>query len=384
MPSDDFRHASQIMFERNQVQVVEWSFDFSWIAGDIPPWCVDIVDKFSRSNALIGHGVNLSPLSARFSPRQEEWLAKAREEFKARNYIHASEHFGFSEAGPIAHGAPLAVPMTKESLRLGKEMMKRYADATQCPVGLENLAFAFCLDDVKRQGEFIDQLISEVDGFLLLDVHNIYCQLANFNVSALDLLKSYPLSKVREIHISGGTWTESESRARVAVRRDTHDDSVPQDVFNLAALALKLCPNVAFVIFERLGWTMMEEESQAEFREDFETIAEILDATYAADAAQESGSADCSIDECQSEAIQPSGLPSEKVSTSELPPDDASLAEFQDALAELLSSELSQEEILAMLKSEPRFKHHQQYIERFDRDMVAVACELMGKWARRK
>lgn len=383
MPSDDFRQASQSMFEKNQVEVVEWSFDFSWIAGEIPPWCVDIVNKFSRSNALIGHGVNLSPLSARFSPRQAEWLAKAREEFKARNYTHASEHFGFSEAGPIAHGAPLAVPMTEESLRLGKEMMKRYADATQCPVGLENLAFAFSLDDVKRQGEFIDQLISEVDGFLLLDVHNIYCQLANFNVSALDLLKSYPLSKVREIHISGGTWSESESRTRVAVRRDTHDDSVPQDVFNLAALALKLCPNVAFVIFERLGWTMMEEESQAEFREDFETIAEIVDATYAADAAQECDSADCLTDEC-SEAMHSSGLQPEKLSASELLLDEASLAEFQDALAELLSSELSQEEILAMLKSEPRFKHHQQYIESFDRDMVAVACELMGKWARRK
>lgn len=171
--------------------------------------------------------------------------------------------------------------MTSESLRVGKEMMKRYADATQCPVGLENLAFAFCLDDVKRQGEFIDQLISEVDGFLLLDVHNIYCQIENFNVPALELMKSYPLAKVREIHLSGGTWSESISHKRAAVRRDTHDDVVPQEVFNLAALALNLCPAVEFVILERLGWTMMDEASQADFREDFATIAEILEATYA-------------------------------------------------------------------------------------------------------
>lgn len=281
MPSDDFKQASATLFERNLVEAVEWSFDFPWHDNKVESWCWNIIESFNKSNALIGHGVNLSPLSAKFSKRQQDWLTRAKEEFSIRKYVHASEHFGFSEAGPISHGAPIAVPMTSESLRVGKEMMKRYADATQCPVGLENLAFAFCLDDVKRQGEFIDQLISEVDGFLLLDVHNIYCQIENFNVPALELMKSYPLAKVREIHLSGGTWSESISHKRAAVRRDTHDDVVPQEVFNLAALALNLCPAVEFVILERLGWTMMDEASQADFREDFATIAEILEATYA-------------------------------------------------------------------------------------------------------
>ncbi len=156
-------------------------------------------------------------------------------------------------------------------------MMKRYADVTQCPVGLENLAFAFGLEDVKRQGDFIDQLISSVDGFLLLDVHNIFCQVVNFNVSELDLLKSYPLSKVRELHLSGGSWSQSISGTRVAVRRDTHDDSVPQEVFNIATVALKLCPNIDFVILERLAYTMMDPDSQREFRDDFETMEEILE-----------------------------------------------------------------------------------------------------------
>jgi uncharacterized protein (UPF0276 family) len=96
----------------------------------------------------------------------------------------------------------------------------------------------------------------------------------------LEILKSYPLSKVREIHISGGTWTPSVSRNRIAVRRDTHDDSVPQEVFNLAALALRLCPNVEFVIMERLGYTMMDADAQTEFRDDFETMAEIIESLY--------------------------------------------------------------------------------------------------------
>lgn len=281
MPTEDFEQATVPLFKNGQVEAIEWSFDFSWNGAQVGEWCNKILDEFSQKGALTGHGVNLSPLSARFSQRQQKWLDNAKEEFKARKYIHASEHFGFSEAGPIAQGAPLAVPMNAESLRKGKEMLKRYADATQCPVGLENLAFAFSIEDVKRQGDFIDRLISSVDGFLLLDLHNIYCQIANFGVSELELLNSYPLAKVREIHLSGGTWTHSISGKRAAVRRDTHDDAVPQEVFNLATLALKLCPNIEFVIMERLGYTMMELEEQQEFREDFETMEEILEFCYA-------------------------------------------------------------------------------------------------------
>lgn len=280
MPSPDFREATQALFDAGKVQAVEWSFDFALTGAKLDPWREEWINKFSDANALIGHGVTLSPLSAHFSKRQEEWLANARNEFKSRKYVHASEHFGFSEAGPIAHGAPIAVPMNSESLRKGKEMMRRYADATQCPVGLENLAFAFGIEDVKRQGDFVDQLISEVDGFLLLDLHNIYCQVVNFRVPELELLNSYPLSKVRELHLSGGSWSHSISGRRAAVRRDTHDEAVPQEVFNLVTLALKLCPNVEFVILERLGGTMMDETSQQEFRDDFETMEEILSLLY--------------------------------------------------------------------------------------------------------
>ena len=281
MPTEDFQSATEALFRENKVEAVEWSFDFPINGVVVEPWCLELLEKHSNAGTLTGHGVNLSPLSARFSERQKDWLEFAREEFKTRKYVHASEHFGFSEAGPIAQGAPLAVPMNAESLHNGKEMMKRYADATQCPVGLENLAFAFTIEDVKRQGDFIDQLISVVDGFLLLDVHNIYCQVANFGVSELELLNSYPLSKVREIHLSGGSWSHSVSGKRLAVRRDTHDDSVPQEVFNLATLALKLCQNIQFVILERLGNTMYDPEAQEEFREDFETMEEILELVYA-------------------------------------------------------------------------------------------------------
>lgn len=61
----------------------------------------------------------------------------------------------------------------------------------------------------------------------------------------------------------------------------------------------------------------------------------------------------------------------------------STLADYQDALLELLSSGLSQDEVIKQLKTDHRFISYQDYVKEFDPDMVAVACELMGKWAKR-
>ncbi len=65
-------------------------------------------------------------------------------------------------------------------------------------------------------------------------------------------------------------------------------------------------------------------------------------------------------------------------------PEKSPLIEYQDALLDLLSSGLAQDAVLQTLKTDARFAAYQDYIEQFDPDMVAVACELMGKWAIRK
>jgi len=64
--------------------------------------------------------------------------------------------------------------------------------------------------------------------------------------------------------------------------------------------------------------------------------------------------------------------------------EDLKYSEFQNALLDLLASGLPEETIIATLKSDSRFDDYRDYVDQFDPDMVAVASELMGKWARRK
>ena len=65
-------------------------------------------------------------------------------------------------------------------------------------------------------------------------------------------------------------------------------------------------------------------------------------------------------------------------------PEKSPLAEYQDALLELLASGLSQDAILEALRTDPCFERYRDYVKEFDPDMVAVACELMGKWAKQR
>jgi uncharacterized protein len=275
MLEEDVRGACLPLFEAGVVDVLEWSFDTGWPAERELGWAEGLLDFYGEAGRLLGHGVTFSALSGEWTARQAEWLKKMGEECRARRYRQISEHFGFMMAGSFHKGAPLGVPMTAGALRVGRDRLARMRDVSGLPVGLENLAFAFGLEDVRRQGEFLDALLEPVGGFLLLDLHNLYCQSENFGIEPGALMGSYPLARVKELHVSGGSWSEAVGGAG-KVRRDTHDGEVPERVFEMLGMALERCPGVEAVILERLGGTIGSEEAAAGFRRDFMRMREIV------------------------------------------------------------------------------------------------------------
>lgn len=272
MPQPDFWLAAQPLFDANEVEVVEWSFDMAWGGVVLPDSLCSVLRQFSQRNRLLGHGVSYSLLSAQLDRRH--WLACLQAECRDYSYRHISEHFGWMVTRNFARSAPLPMPLLPEVLRLGCDRIQQFADMAQVPVGLENLAFAFGLQDVRQQGEFLNQLLEPVDGFLLLDLHNLYCQMYNFQLSAPEILNLYPLARVRELHLSGGSWSQ---HGAAKIRRDTHDHAVPEPVFELLELALQHCPPVEAIILERMGNTLNVEEEQIQFRRDFARMRQIVD-----------------------------------------------------------------------------------------------------------
>ena len=264
------------LFTAEKVEGIEWSFDTLHKVRDIPDWFVELLHAFGNEGRLIGHGVYFSLFSGKWTDEQQRWLDHLRKVSSNFKFDHITEHFGFMTGEDFHKGAPISVPYTAETLAIGRDRLQRIQEGCSCPVGLENLAFSYSLEEVQRHGEFLEKLVEPVNGFIILDLHNLYCQLHNFSLDFETLIRVYPLDRVREIHISGGSWDASGLFPERKIRRDTHDDAVPEEVFEILKQTLHLCPNLKFVVLEQLGIALHTAESQQQFQSDFERMQEIV------------------------------------------------------------------------------------------------------------
>jgi len=274
----DFIRCLIPFFESGKIEVIEWSFDTIVNQNKQPGWLNQLLLEYSKENRLLGHGVFYSLMDAKWTEKQESWIQQLTKTTKKYHYNHITEHFGFMSSGNFHKGCPLPVPLNKNTLAIGIDRLIRIQEVAKVPVGIENLAFAFSIDDVSRQGEFLEKLIFPVNGFIILDLHNIYCQSHNFKIDFMELIELYPMELVREIHISGGSW-EDEIYGSEKIRRDTHDGNIPEDIFEILPEVLQKCPFLEFVIFERLGNTFQTERNILEYRKDLNRLIEIIDSS---------------------------------------------------------------------------------------------------------
>lgn len=252
MPTEDWRAANAPLFDEGLIDVVEWSVDFGWSALAVPDWVPPLLDTFEAKGALLAHGVELSLMSAEWTDEQEAWLAELAAETKRRRYAHFTEHYGFITAADFVRGTPLPLPPSRTLLELSRGRIARLRDVTGLDVGLENLAFAFGAHDALAQADFLSALCEATGAFLLFDVHNVVCQAHNFGLDALALSRRYPLERVRELHVAGGSLAApTQHDAARSFRRDTHDDLMPGSVLALLEQLLPRCPALEHVILER-------------------------------------------------------------------------------------------------------------------------------------
>lgn len=354
--------ASLPLFEHEQIEAVEWSFD-TLVNKELPIWFSDLILEFSSQNRLIGHGVYFSLFSGKWMPEQQDWLEKLKLLTESFRFDHITEHFGFMTGANFHKGAPISIPLTTSTMSLGIDRLNRIQDACNCPVGLENLAFSYSLDEVKKQGNFLEKLVESVDGFIILDLHNLYCQIHNFDIDYSDIIDLYPLDRVREIHISGGSWDKQLTRTGKKVRRDTHDDTVPEEVFRILSLVIPRCINLKFVVLEQLGTALDSEKKRDEFRRDFLKMDAIVK---------------------ESTLVFPNSpindfKPHQKNTPTTIPLEDLCLYSQQLQLSTILETAVDQEHARYLL-SKSDLKHSAWEVEKWEPCMLQTAIAIAQKW----
>jgi len=276
LPADDVESATRPLFEEGIVDAVEWSVDFGF-DGAPPAWIAARLDEYEARDELYAHGVELSPMSVDWSDEQERWVESLRTACARRRFRHLTEHYGFMTADGFVRGTPLPLPPSRAALDLAKRRFAMLRDVTDLEVGVENLAFAFSREDALAQATFMRRLLDESVGFLLLDVHNLLCQIETFELDPEELLARYPLERVREIHVAGGhvAFPRADPRRR-AFRRDSHDESVPDAAFALLERIVSRAPSLEVVILERSDRSLFGTEEAARHRADFRRVVEIV------------------------------------------------------------------------------------------------------------
>ena len=147
------------------------------------------------------------------------------------------------------------------------------------------------------------------------------------------------------------------------VRRDTHDDAVPAEVFRLLTLVMPRCPNLKFVVLEQLGTGLRSESSKAQFRRDFQQMASLVQ---------------------QHRAGFPARHPAHSFRPAQLPalgpaPEDRQLHEQQMQLSDILESATTFEEAHRRLHASS-LANSDWKIEAWEPHMLETAVRIAQKW----
>jgi uncharacterized protein len=274
MPEEPFASASGPLFDDALIDSVEWSFDMCWGPSGVPGWLDALLSEYAEAGMLTGHGVSFSLLSGEWTKRQSAWLQRLRVETQLRRYRHISEHVGFVGGGRFSFAAPLPAPYVPSVVALGVARLRLLRAAAGCPIGLENLATSIGRADAEQQGRLLEDLLAPVAGFVILDLHNVWAQGINVGIDPLELVSSYPLERVRAFHVSGGSWDDRSGRR---LRRDTHDDRVPDEVLDLMGAIAPVCPNADTVVYERLGTSLLDTRTHAGFQADVRKVRDLVE-----------------------------------------------------------------------------------------------------------
>jgi uncharacterized protein len=222
------------------------------VAFEIIPDQLDLARRTCAALPIVVHGVELSIGSAHDWNRAYIDMLDA---FQPKwPFLWHSEHLGFQtipgENGvTLEVGVPLPVPPTKEAVDIiavrSAAIRKRYG----VPFLLENPAYYIA--DLPADPEIGDDIglvaaiMERSDTFLLLDLHNVYCNAMNHGIDPFAVLDRVPMSRVIELHVAGGASLDG-------FWMDGHNGRVPEPVWELLEYTLPRAPNASGVVFEML------------------------------------------------------------------------------------------------------------------------------------
>ena len=189
---------------------------------------------------LVMHGVSLSIGSS--APLDREYLRQLKALAGRVQPAWISDHLCWTGvAGRNTHDL-LPLPYTEEALAHVAERVRTVQDFLGRRILLENVSSYVAFRDSRlTEWQFLAEVATRADCLILLDVNNIYVSSVNHEFAPLDYLHAVPAERVQQIHLAG-----HQNHGDYLI--DTHDQPVPDPVWELYAAAVRHCGAVSTMI----------------------------------------------------------------------------------------------------------------------------------------
>jgi hypothetical protein len=193
---------------------------------------------------LTVHGIGLSIAS--LDGWNEPYLRLLDEFFDRFTLEWHSEHLGYTTVNGENLGTMLAPERSDEMLDLICERVTRLQARYRAPFLLEHIVNI--LPDAPAPytpAAFLNTICTRTGCGLILDARNLECDAANFQFDVAGFLSELDLTRVRELHLAGGTEHEG-------FQLDIHSRPTADSTLALALDIAARAPNLQVVTYEFL------------------------------------------------------------------------------------------------------------------------------------
>ena len=227
---------------------------------------------------FVAHGVGLSLGGAgeKDARRRRAWSERIAADQRAFRFRWYSDHLGVTSPDGQNAALPLPLPMNARAARTVRRRLQRLQRLVP-DVAVENAVHYFLLGEPLEEPRFLRQTLAAPRTHLVLDLHNLHTMACNFGFDPDAYLAQLDLSRVIELHISGGVdadpaWLPGARRLRL----DSHDAAVPEEVWSLYARVRPRCTRLRGVTLERMEGTVGDDDVRV-LREELRRARKILE-----------------------------------------------------------------------------------------------------------
>jgi uncharacterized protein (UPF0276 family) len=215
------RHYEEILSGNPDIDWFEVISENYMIPGGQP---LRILDQIRERYPVVMHGVSLSIAST--APLDMDYLAALKTLSDRVEPKWISDHLCWTGVHGVNLHDLLPVPYTQEALDHVVERVSRVQDVLGRRLTLENVSSYVTFGDSEMsEWEFVSEVATRADCWLLFDVNNVYVSAFNHGFSTDDFLHGVPRDRIVQFHVAGHSHEESHII-------DTHDHPVCDEVWD--------------------------------------------------------------------------------------------------------------------------------------------------------